>query len=270
MAFNGVGRFSIDPGQTIHLDGWRFGKGDDHGAQYFSANPTFDTAGFALVMSNENKTRFSDGTVAYGFSVTNTDNNTITPIPIFFDVQGGGFFNGFNGAGRFTVAAGQPFSIDGKFGSGEDRGAQYISANPMSQTGSMLVMSNQRKARFPDGSVSYGFTVQNTDPAHDVVFDVQGGGFAGGFNGVGRFSVGPGDPIFLSGRFGNGDDLGAQYFAANPTTSAGSTLIISNQSKGRDLNGGIGNAGAVSYGVTVQNTDPEFPVFFDVQGGGYI
>lgn len=171
MAFNGVGRFSIEPGQTIPLNGWRFGTGNDLGAQYFSANPTFDTARFTLVMSNENKTRFSDGTVAYGFSVTNTDNNTINPIPIFFDVQGGGFFNGFNGAGRFTVAAGQTLHVDGKFGSGEDRGAQYICANPTSRTGSMLVMSNQRKARFPNGSVSYGFTVQNTDTSNDVMFD---------------------------------------------------------------------------------------------------
>jgi hypothetical protein len=29
MAFNDVGRFSIDPGQTLPLNGWRFGSDDD-------------------------------------------------------------------------------------------------------------------------------------------------------------------------------------------------------------------------------------------------
>jgi hypothetical protein len=264
MAFDGVGSFSIEPGETLPLNGWRFGNGEDHGAQYFSANPTFDTAGFVLVMLDENKTRFSDGTVAYGFSVKNTDSTTIIQVPIFFNVQGGGFIQGFN-VGSFTIAAGETLSSDGwRFGNGEDHGAQYFSANPTSTTGSMLVVSNQRKTRSPGGSVTYGFTIHNTDTSNDVAFDAQGGGFIQGFN-VGSFTIGPGDTFpLVNGRFGNGEDHGVQYLSANPTSSAGSTLVISDQSKGRDLNGGV------FYGSVIRNTDPDFPVFFEVQGGGYI
>jgi hypothetical protein len=262
MAFGGVGRFSIEPGESIPLDGWRFGAGEDRGAQYFSANPTAGTAGHVLVMSNENKTRFPDGTVAYGFTVA--ADAGAPREPIFFDIQGGGFEKGFNGAGRFTIAAGESFAVDGRYGDGEDRGAQYWSANPIGTTGSMLVMSDQRKKRSPGGGVTYGFTVRNADPSHEVEFDVQGGGFSEGFNGVGRFTVGPQDTVLLvNWRFGSGDDRGAQYFSANPTTSAGSILVITHQSKGRDPDG------RVFYGSTVENKDL-FPVFFDVQGGGYI
>lgn len=261
MAFNGVGKFSIEPGQTISLNGWRFGAGEDRGAQYFSANPILSTSGSVLVMSNENKTRFQDGTVSYGFTITSTASSQQGSI--LFDVQGGGLAGGFNGAGRFTIAPGETLRIDGKFPDGADRGAQCWSANPTSRTGSMLVMSDQRKKRSPDGGVTYGFTVRNTDPTHAVEFDVQGGGFAQGFNGVGKFTVGPQATILLvNWRFGSGDDHGAQYFSANPKTSAGSILVVTRQSKGRDQDG------RVFYGSTVENKDL-FPVFFDVQGGGY-
>jgi len=274
MGFNGVGRFTIEPGEKLPLNGWVFGNGEDHGAQYFSANPTFSTAGFMLVMSEQNKTRLPGGGVAYGFTVENTDNTppVVGTFPIFFDVQGGGFIRGFNGVGRFTIEPGEKLPLNGwVFGNGEDQGAQYFSANPISPIGSMLVMSEQNKTRSPNGAVFYGFTVENKDTKNSVSFDVQGGGFNGGFNGVGRYTVGPGDKIFLNGwAFRNGEDHGAQYFSANPTSSAGSMLIMSDQSKARELNGGINNSGAVSYGFSVENTDTVFPVFFDVQGGGFI
>jgi hypothetical protein len=264
MSFNGIGNFSIEAGETLPLDGWSFPNGEDMGAQYFSANPTFDTAGFELVISGQNKTRHPDGTVSYGFNVTNTDPGST--FPIFFNVQGGGFQNGFNNIGRFTIAANEILNLDGwSFPNGSDQGAQYFAANPISNTGSMLVMSNQNKTRNPNGSVDYGFTIQNTDPNNDVVFNVDGGGFVNGFNGVGQFTVNPGDTLPLDGwSFGNGDDHGAQYFSANPTSQAGSTLVMSQENKTRGLNGNV------TYGFTVENTDPEFPVFFDVQGGGFI
>jgi len=34
-----VGRFSIEPGESIPLDGWRFGAGEDHGAPTFQPIP---------------------------------------------------------------------------------------------------------------------------------------------------------------------------------------------------------------------------------------
>lgn len=172
----------------------------------------------------------------------------------------------FNGIGRFTISPGETLPLNGwAFPNGEDHGAQYFSANPTSTLGSMLVMSDQNKTRHPDGSVSYGVTVENRDTANAVNFDVQGGGFQFGFNGVGRFTVGPGDRDPLFGwKFGNGDDHGAQYFSANPASSAGSTLVMSEEAKARGLQGDV------SYGFTATNTDPDFPVVFDVQGGGFI
>jgi hypothetical protein len=91
MSFNGVGSFTVAPLKSIDLAG-RFPNGEDRGAQYFSANPTFDTAGFFLVMSRQRKTREADGSITYGVTVFNNDNSQINnpnPIPIFFDVQGG-------------------------------------------------------------------------------------------------------------------------------------------------------------------------------------
>jgi hypothetical protein len=182
-------------------------------------------------------------------------------------LQGGGFANGFNGIGSFTVSPGepQPVELDGwSFPSGEDHGAQYFSANPTSRNGVALVMSRQSKTRHPDGTVNYGFAVESTDVHQEVTFDVQGGGFVNGFNGVGHATINPRDSIPFTATFGNGEDRGAQYFSANVTDRAGSRVVISEQRKGWDLQGGA------FYGFTVTNEDPDFPAICDFQGGGFI
>ena len=271
MAFNGIGRFTIARGATMPLDGWFFPNGADLGAQYFSANPTFDTFPGTLLMFDESKARHPGGGVSYGFTVRDT-NDPQADGSDFFDVQGGGFINGFNGAGRFTIARADGdtptvMPINGWFfGNGEDHGAQYFSANPLDQNDVQLFMSQQNKSRNPIGpGVTYGFTVTNRDPNADVSFDVQGGGFSGGFNGVGRATLGPGaPPQGFTATFGNGDDHGAQFIAANPIDSAGSMLIAADQAKARALNG------AVSYSFTIENTDTVFPAVCDFQGGGFV
>jgi hypothetical protein len=152
--------------------------------------------------------------------------------------------------------------LDGwSFPGGADLGAQYFSANPTTN-GGQLVMSGQSKLRNPDNSVSYGFTVANASPTQSVHFDAQGGGFPGGFNGQGSATINPGDTALFTVTFGNDEDHGAQYFSANATDRAGSRVVMSDQRKGRDLQGGA------FYGFTVTNTDDEFPVICNFQGGG--
>jgi invasion protein IalB len=273
MAFNGVGRFSLAPGQALPFNGWTFNNGEDRGAQYFFANPTSNT-GSMIVTSDQNKTRSKDG-VSYGFTATNKD----LKQSVFFDVGGGGFLEGFNGIDSFTIgpltASTPPLTINGFiFPTVQDRHARYFSANPISDNGSMLVMSDQSKTQsfFPDDrvSITYGFTVRNMDTEHSVTFDVQGGGFIKGFNGIGRgrFSIKPGARLPLNGwTFPNGEDRGTFYFSANPFNLF-ARLVMSDQNKTRMPDG------SVSYGFTVENrtdilTSPD-GVFFDVEGGGFV
>ena len=85
MAFNGVGFFTIAPGQSFRLDGWVFPGGNgDHGAQYFSAHPLNPSG--KLVMDDQNKLLGGNGIFSYGFRVTNEG-----PFAVNFNVQGGGF-----------------------------------------------------------------------------------------------------------------------------------------------------------------------------------
>lgn len=87
MSFNNVGDFTISPGQSFRLDGWRFPAGNgDQGAQYFSAHPFNPWHDGKLVMNDENKLLAGDNHYEYGFRVTNEG-----PLFVHFSVQGGGF-----------------------------------------------------------------------------------------------------------------------------------------------------------------------------------
>ena len=88
---------------------------------------------------------------------------------------------GFNGVGNAKLFPSQTFTFDGfHWGDGEDRGAQYFSANPKTRHGHSLIMVDQRKTRDNLGRVTYGVTVKNNDPNFVVEFDFQGGGLGGG------------------------------------------------------------------------------------------
>lgn len=100
-----------------------------------------------------------------------------------------------------------------------------------------------------------------------------------GFNGLGHdqhFTVGPNSDITLSVWWGSsidegfGDDQGAQYIAGNAVHTdpgpgpqgAGGRLDIVSQGKEVDF------FGFVRYWVTLHNSS-EFPVWVDLQGGGF-
>jgi hypothetical protein len=122
MSFNGVGRFSLAPQESIEIFG-RFPNGEDLGAQYFSANPTFDTAGFFLVMSQQSKIRNADGTVSYAVTVFNNDTSQQgqeNPIPIFFDMQGAASSTDLTGLARSPLPVARRWSwTDGVFRAGQ-------------------------------------------------------------------------------------------------------------------------------------------------------
>ena len=84
MAFSGVGDFWLSPGQNLVSNGWNWDKAD-HGAQYFSANPT--TLDSLVEMLSQFKGRDGEGGVFYGFTVK----NGFVDKWIHFDIEGGGF-----------------------------------------------------------------------------------------------------------------------------------------------------------------------------------
>jgi len=83
----------------------------------------------------------------------------------------------FNGVGDLWIAPRATKIEDGwVFNGGEDRGAQYFSANPKTSRDE-LQMSNETKGRDEFGKVFYGFTVANLSDVW-VNYDLQGGGFS--------------------------------------------------------------------------------------------
>ena len=83
----------------------------------------------------------------------------------------------FNGVGNFWIAPFASTVQDGwEFNSGDDKGAQYFSANPKTSRDE-LQMANETKGRDDFGKVFYGFTVTNLSGVW-VNYDIQGGGFS--------------------------------------------------------------------------------------------
>lgn len=81
------------------------------------------------------------------------------------------------------------------------------------------------------------------------------------FSGIGDFWIAPNAVQVQDGWGWNGQDLGAQYFSANPKSSR-DELRMSDETKGRDQFGGV------FYGVTVTNISSVW-VNYDLQGGGF-
>ena len=96
------------------------------------------------------------------------------------------------------------------------------------------------------------------------------------FNHVGKWNLEGGQTITVYMYFGNHDDVGAQYIAANPlSTYVGTNNISGNVGWVRVLDYQIaklfdapGHTASTDYFVTVQNAEP-WGVTFDLMGGGF-
>ena len=94
-----------------------------------------------------------------------------------------------------------------------------------------------------------------------------------GFNHVGPLRIEGQQPITVPFRFGNGDDLGAQYFAANPISTFVSErnqgnlgwVAMIDQQKSKTWAGGHATT---LYYVTLRNLEP-WGVVCDFDGGGF-
>jgi len=254
MAFNGVGFFSIKSGESFRLDGWSWPDGGDRGAQYFSAHPL--EANGKLVITEQNKTKGSDGRTYYGFRVTNEG-----PNDVHFNVQGGGFINGF----EIETFSGIVF-----LGNDEDRGAQFCMANPHARDVKM-VMTLEGKVKLRNGQIGYTHAIHN-EPDRSIPFSVQGGGFTNGFNNVQFFTIADGESFRIDGwSWPDGADHGAQYFSADPSDPFDG-LTITEQNKM------LGSDGRYYYGFRVTNHRVNtgglggggYIDGFTVQGGGFV
>ncbi len=171
--------FSVQGGGFVNpFDMWNgsgfivFGNYEDHGAQFCSANP-LDTD-VKLVMGNQTKARLDRDQVGYGYGFTDEPQRT----GVNFRVQGGGFTNGFNGIGEFTIESGESYRLDGwSWPDGSDHGAQYFSADP-NDASDGLTITEQNKMLGSDGRYYYGFRVTN----NRVDTGGRGGGFVDGFS----------------------------------------------------------------------------------------
>jgi hypothetical protein len=87
----------------------------------------------------------------------------------------------FNDVGIFFLKYNESVGISISFG-GQDLGAQYIAAHPLSSQG-QLVLSGQSKLKNDDGSFTYLCAVLNNgpigpgNPGVGTTFTLQGGGF---------------------------------------------------------------------------------------------
>jgi hypothetical protein len=173
--------FSVQGGGLVNgWDVWNgsgfiiFGNYEDHGAQFCSATPLDQDV--KLIMTFEGKVRLHDGQIGYGYSFIDEPG----VISVRFRVQGGGFANGFNGVGDFTIASGTSFRFDGwSWPDGADHGAQYFSAHPNDEFDG-LTITEQNKMLGTDGRYYYGFRITNNHVNggdFNNGFSVQGGGF---------------------------------------------------------------------------------------------
>jgi hypothetical protein len=93
---------------------------------------------------------------------------------------------GFNGVGFATIAPDGDFQWSVLRNGGQDFGAQYVSADPLTVAPVLgrIISDNQMKVRFPDGHVEYFAIFHNrsldttTGQSVSVGFSMQCGGFA--------------------------------------------------------------------------------------------
>jgi len=174
--------FSVQGGGFIKgFDVWNgsgfvvFGNYEDHGAQFCSAHPL--ERDVKLVMMNETKVKLHGGQIGYGYAFVDEPVRS----SVSFRVQGGGFTQGFNGIGEFTIESGQSYRLDGwSWPDGSDHGAQYFAAHPDNEFDG-LTITEQNKMLGSDGRYYYGFRVTNNhvNGGGGWVngYSVQGGGF---------------------------------------------------------------------------------------------
>jgi uncharacterized protein YchJ len=162
---------AVSRGARIRSDTWSWPDGSDHGGQLFCAHPR--TADSKLLSIEENKMLGADGRWYYGFGILDEGVELIG----LSHLEGGGFSNGFNGVGLFSIQPGASYRLDGwSWTDGSDQGAQYLSAHPLNPD-ARLVMSEQNKTLGTDGRWYYGFRVTNEGP-QTALFSAQGGGFS--------------------------------------------------------------------------------------------
>jgi hypothetical protein len=153
-----------------------FGNFEDHGAQFCSASPI--DRNVKLVMTMQGKTRLHGNEIGYAYGFVDEPNASVN-----FRVEGGGFAEGFNGIGAFTIESDTSVRFDGwRWPDGSDHGAQYFSAHPDNELDTMII-TEQTKMLGDDGRYYYGFTLTNRLVAGPIPgnringYSVQGGGF---------------------------------------------------------------------------------------------
>ena len=161
----------INPFQMQNGSGFVvFGNYEDHGAQFCSASPI--DRDVKLVMTLQEKVCLQPGQIGYAYGFVDEPSRTDPN----FVVEGGGFIDGFNGVGDFTISPGASVRLSGQWPDGADHGAQYFSAHPEVEFDG-LVVSEQSKMLGDDGRFTYGATVTNRPVAGG-----RGGGAVGGFS----------------------------------------------------------------------------------------
>ncbi|MGF6806751.1 hypothetical protein OKW30_001877 [Paraburkholderia sp. Clong3] len=163
----------------------------------------------------------------------------------------------FNNVGSFYLAAGATGRYSISFG-GADHGAQFIGGDP-ANPGGCLQTNYQTKTMNTGGTITYWVTIQNIGNV-GTNFSLQGGGYAGGYNGVGSFYL----PAGATGRYNisyGGSDHGAQAIGGQVENPGGS-LQATNQTKCMNANG------TITYWATIQNIG-NVGTNFALQGGGY-
>jgi hypothetical protein len=168
-----INPFEIENGSGFIV----FGNHEDHGAQFCSASPV--DRDVKLVMTFQSKARLHADQIGYGYGFVEEPART----GVNFRVEGGGFTNGFNGIGAFTIESGTTVRFDGwTWPDGADHGAQYFSAHPDNELDGMVI-TEQTKMLGGDGRYYYGFTVTNRLVPGPIPggavngYSVQGGGF---------------------------------------------------------------------------------------------
>jgi hypothetical protein len=154
-----------------------FGDHEDHGAQFCSATPLAPND--AVTMASQTKVMLQQGKIAYGYVVQDDP----TTAHSGYRISGGGFTNGFNKVGDFTLVTGETIFFDGWWFPPDagDHGAQYFAADPDNAFVSMT-MAEQSKSMSSNGRITYGFSlhVDRVNPGRGELvagFSVQGGGF---------------------------------------------------------------------------------------------
>jgi hypothetical protein len=169
MSFNNVGLSTLSPGYQNRVRwGVLLNGGQDQGAIYVAANPLNPGE---IVSFDQSKEMLSDGRIAYNATFWNRSSFIVN-----FNMQGGGFINGFDLSTGTTLSPGYANRIRwGVTRGGQDQGAIRVSGNPLNP--GEIISFNEGKEMFPDGTIGYHATLWNNG-ASPVVFSAQGGGFS--------------------------------------------------------------------------------------------